>query len=177
MSEKGTSWLLVIAGGVAVGLALVACVGTFLWVAGPVGTAAPEAGFESEAAANGAQIYFSGTSRRGTPITQQMGAGMGSMRGGGRTCASCHGPEGRGGSVPMMMRVIEVPDTRYDTLTSEGHGEHGEEEHEPYTETTIKRAITEGAEPNGEPLEWPMPRWSMGDDDLDDLVEFLKTLD
>ena len=75
----------------------------------------------------------------------------------------------------MMMRVIEVPDIRYETLTSEEHGE--EEEHEPYSEEAIKLAITEGVEPDGEPLEWPMPRWSMSDQDLEDLVEFLKTLD
>lgn len=50
-------------------------------------------------------------------------------------------------------------------------------EHEPYTDETIKRAITEGVEPNGEPLDWLMPRWSMSDEDLDDLIEFLETLD
>lgn len=32
--------------------------------------------------------------------------------------------------------------------------EHGEgEEHPPYTDETIKRAITQGVEPDGEPLE------------------------
>jgi len=75
----------------------------------------------------------------------------------------------------MMMRVFEVPDIRYKTLTA---GEHGEEmRHEPYTDETIKRAITEGVEPDGERLEWPMPRWRMSEEDLDDLLEFLKTLD
>ncbi|MFQ5812484.1 MAG: hypothetical protein ACE5I2_04745 [Anaerolineae bacterium] len=29
----------------------------------------------------------------------------------------------------------------------------------------------------GPELDWPMPRWTMSDDDLDDLLEFLKTLD
>ena len=81
----------------------------------------------------------------------------------------------------MMMRVVQVPDIRYDSLTSEDHhgaeGGEGEEEHAPYDEESIKRAITEGVEPDGEQLDWPMPRWSMSDQDLDDLVEFLKTLD
>jgi len=49
--------------------------------------------------------------------------------------------------------------------------------HESYTDETIKQAITEGVEPDGEPLDWPMPRWSMSDEDLNDLIEFLKTLD
>ena len=77
----------------------------------------------------------------------------------------------------MMMQVIEVPDIRYETLTSEAHGEHSEGEHEPYDEAAIKRAITEGVAPDGEKLDWPMPRWSMSDQDLDDLVAFLRTLD
>ena len=77
------------------------------------------------------------------------------------------------------MRVFEAPDIRYQTLTAEEHGEEGKEEmeHGPYTDEDIKRAITEGVEPDGEPLDWPMPRWSMSDEDLDDLLEFLKTLD
>jgi len=94
------------------------------------------------------------------------------------TCASCHGADGRGGRVRMMMRVFEAPDIRYESLISGEHGEgHGEEEAVPYTDEDIKRAITEGVEPDGESLEWPMPRWTMSDQDLDDLLEFLKTLD
>jgi cytochrome c oxidase subunit 2 len=126
---------------------------------------------------NGEQIYFTATSQRGTPITSDMGMGM--MQGGTLACATCHGADGRGGQVRMMMGVFEAPDIRYRTLTSEEHGEEGEEgmEHEPFTDEAIKRAITEGVEPNGEPLDRPMPRWSMTDEDLDDLVEFLKTLD
>lgn len=41
----------------------------------------------------------------------------------------------------------------------------------------IKRAITEGLNPAGEPLDRTMPRWQMSEEDLDDLLEFLKTLD
>jgi mono/diheme cytochrome c family protein len=171
MDENRPSWVLVVGGGVVVGLLLVACVGVFLWLAGPLGGITGRSRFES----NGAQIYFTGTSRRGTAVTAQMGAGMGRMRGSRLTCASCHGPEGRGGQVQMMMRIIEVSDIRYEVLTSEAHGE--EEAHESYTEETIKRAITEGFDPDDEPMEWPMPRWSMSDEDLDDLFEFLKTLD
>jgi hypothetical protein len=38
-----------------------------------------------------------------------------------------------------------------------------------------KRAITEGVDPAGEPLDLTMPRWQMSERDLDDLLEFLKT--
>lgn len=176
MGENRFSWLLVIGGGVLVGLLLVACVGLALWLVGPQRGGAGRLRFES----NGEQIYFTATSQRGTPITADVEGGMGRMQRSRMTCASCHGSDGRGGEMQMMMRVIEVPDIRYETLTSEEHGDHGEEdeeEHEPYTEETIRRAIIEGVEPDGEPLDWPMPRWTMSDEDLDDLVDYLKTLD
>ncbi len=171
MNKKKTSWWLVVGGGVLVGLLLVACLALALRFTEPTASG----GYSS----NGEQIYFTATSQRGTPVTSDMGMGMGMMRGGMMTCASCHGPDGRGGQVRMMMRAFEAPDIRYKTLTSEEHGEEGEEEmeHEPYTDETIKQAITKGVEPDGEPLDWPMPRWMMSDEDLDDLLEFLKTLD
>ena len=175
MSENKLSWTLVIGVGLIVGLLLVVCAGGALWLAGPLRGVTGGSTFES----NGAQIYFIGTSQRGTPITASREPGMGRMRGSRLTCASCHGPDGRGGEIRMMMRVVEVPDIRYERLTSEEHGDHGEEEegHEPYTDETIKQAITEGVEPGGETLDWPMPRWPMTDADLNDLIDFLRTLD
>jgi len=53
----------------------------------------------------------------------------------------------------------------------------GEEAHPLYTDETIKRAITQGEDPDGEPLDWPMPRWTMSDEDLNDLLEYLKGLE
>jgi len=40
----------------------------------------------------------------------------------------------------------------------------------------IKRAITKGIDPAGEPLDWTMPRWQFGDEDVADLLAYLKTL-
>ncbi|MFB0545474.1 MAG: cytochrome c [Anaerolineae bacterium] len=173
MNEKKMPWLLVVGGGVLVGLLLVACSGLTLWrLVRPwsLDTAVPTA-FRS----NGEQIYFTATSQRRKPIVSD--AGMGMMGAGMMTCANCHGPDGRGRRGWMMMRVFEAPDIRYESLISGEHGEgHGEEEAVPYNDEDIKRAITEGVEPDGERLDWPMPRWSMTDEDLDDLLEFLKTL-
>lgn len=98
---------------------------------------------------NGEQIYFTATSQRGTPITSDTG----------------------------MMSTFVAPDIRYKTLTSEEMEHEGEEAHPPYTDETIKRAITQGVDPAGDSLEWRMPRWRMSDQDLDDSLEFLKTLD
>ena len=105
-------------------------------------------------------------------------------------CATCHGPDGSGGRY-LAMDTVRTPNIQYAVLSGqveleedghddegeEGH-EEGEEEHghEPYTDETLKKAITEGVEPDGEELDPFMPRWSMSDQDLEDLVSFLKTL-
>ncbi len=97
-------------------------------------------------------------------------------------CVNCHGPEGKGGRVTMMMRRLDVPDITWDNLTQEEHHEEepGQEEHEehpPYTEETLKRAIIRGIDPAGEPLDESMPRWRMSEQDLDDLVDFIMMLE
>jgi cytochrome c553 len=147
---------------------------------------------DREFTSNGERIYFTGASAGETPVASEMPAGgsdgpMHSMMGGMMTCADCHGPQGRGGRVQMMMTSFTAPDIRWETLTAADHGhaeeedDHGQEaaemEHPPYTEETVARAITEGVNPAGEPLAWPMPRWRMSDEDLNDLIEYLETLD
>jgi mono/diheme cytochrome c family protein len=122
---------------------------------------------------NGEQIYFTATSQRGTAITSDMQHGM--MRGA-VACVDCHGSEGRGGRVRVMMRVVTVPDIRYETLTQEMGHKEDDDGHPPYTDETIRRAITQGIDPAGNPLEWPMPAWNMAEDDLDDLLAFLRIL-
>ncbi|UCG54289.1 MAG: cytochrome c [Dehalococcoidia bacterium] len=94
-------------------------------------------------------------------------------------CVNCHGADGKGGRVNMMMWSFETPDITWANLTSEEHHDEGnnEKEHPPYTEATVKQAITEGINPAGKPLDAEMPRWKMSEEDLTDLIEFLKTLD
>ncbi len=126
---------------------------------------------------NGERIYFTATSSSGQSITYSGSIRM--MRS--ITCANCHGPDGRGGRVNMMMSSFNVPDITWDNLTrEEEHGDNSNkdehEEHPPYTEETLKSAITRGINPAGEPLDDEMPRWRMSGRDLDDLAEFIKTL-
>jgi cytochrome c oxidase subunit II len=126
-------------------------------------------------ASNGERIFFTGNSETGPSITSQM-QGMHRMSSGSMACADCHGPDGRGGTVRMMMSSFEAPDIRYHTLTGAEHDDD-HAAHPPYTDEDIKRAITEGVDPSGEPLEWLMPRWEMTEEQLNDLIDFLKTLE
>ncbi len=127
---------------------------------------------DSQFSSPGEQIYFTSLGKDGR-ISFRGGPTWLRMRGG--SCASCHGTDGRGG-LPIMMSDEEAPDITYDALVEEEHGDHEEEEHPPFNERLIKRAITEGLEPDGKPLDLVMPRWDMIDEDLDDLIDFLKTL-
>lgn len=129
--------------------------------------------------ANGERIYFTATNRRGEPISYTGGPTFGGMMMGSYlTCAACHGPEARGGVHMMHMQVMDAPDIRYTTLSAEV-GEHamGEgEEHGEYDLEDFRLAVVEGKHPDGEPLSRNMPRWQMSDEDLSDLLAFLKAI-
>ena len=123
----------------------------------------PLGGFTS----NGQRIFFTATDSSGRPILYRGGM---MMR---MACANCHGPDGQGLRTPMFVS----PNITYQNLTSpEGMLEPDGGRGHTYTDETIKRAITQGVDPAGEPLQWPMPRWRMSERDLDDLIAFLKTL-
>jgi hypothetical protein len=131
--------------------------------AGPSGTAWGAGAFGS----NGERIYFTATSERGTAITYTSGPGSNNwMMGNGQlACASCHGPNGSGGTHNMgMMRVMTAKDIRWSALQSEFDAEK------------FRSAVTKGQDPDGTQLNTDMPRWNIGDDDLADLIAYLKTL-
>jgi len=128
-------------------------------------------------ASNGERIYYTGTSAKTGPVPRTGGpmwvyhAGVG--------CVACHGVEGRGG-VPVMMGTAVPEDIRYTTLTAAEHREGGEKkeemDHPPFTDATIKQAVTQGVDPANKPLDWTMPRWQLTDGDWADLLAYLKTL-
>ncbi len=123
----------------------------------------------------GERIYYTGIGVNGYPIPFYGGPMWLRMHGGG--CVSCHGVHGRGG-VPVMMGTAIPTDIRYKALTGrEKHVHEGKEEEHHYTDELIERAITQGLEPDGEPLDWTMPRWRMTEADLNAVIEYLKTLD
>ena len=120
----------------------------------------------------GERIYYSGVGAEGDEIPRTGGFGM--MAGGG--CVNCHGQDGRGGAFGGMMGGrLNVPDIRYSTL-SEPHEEDGEQE-EGWTDEDIARAVRDGEEPDGEELSTYMPRWDMSDEDMAELIGYLKELD
>ena len=127
---------------------------------------------------NGERIYFSGTSASGLPISASGGGGSMSgmhrqMHGGG--CASCHGAD-REGQRLWPQFWIKAPALSVDALFGDDahdEGGDGHGDHASYDAESLRRAITRGLDPAGEPLDQAMPRWSMSPSDLDDLISFL----
>ena len=163
------------------GLVLSAC-GAILYEGSQNNRQALEPNPSSGSAGNGERIYFTATNSDGEWIEYSEGPDFGDMMMGSYlTCASCHGPEARGGYHVMHMTPMDAPDIRYNTLINE-EDEHGEtvdeheDEHSEYDVEDFRKAVIEGNHPSGEPLSRLMPRWEMSESDLKDLFEFLKTI-
>jgi len=123
----------------------------------------------------GQLIYFTGADASG-PIPRTVGGsgftGFGMM--GDMACVDCHGQDGRGGRVGMMFGSIDIPDIRYSILTS-ARSQDGTTV-PAWTDSDIARAIHDGVEPSGQPLNAPMPRWEMTDAEVNDVISYLKEL-
>ncbi len=124
---------------------------------------------------NGERIYFSGTSSSGLPITSNGGGMHMQMHAGG--CVTCHGADRLGGRLMPRFWVTAPPLTAAALFKADdehsGEDRHGD--HDAYDEATLRRAITEGIDPEGERLDPAMPRWSMDDRDATDLIGFLRS--
>jgi cytochrome c oxidase subunit II len=125
---------------------------------------------------NGQRVYYTGADVAG-PIPRTIAGGgvMGFGMMGAAACVDCHGEDGRGGRVGMMFGVLDIPDIRYADLSS-ARSEDGTTV-AAWTDADIARAIREGVEPNGESLKAPMPRWDMTDEQLAEMIAYLKELD
>ena len=125
---------------------------------------------------NGEQIYFTATDQNGQYISYTGGPGFGGMMMSSTyTCASCHGNDGHGGTHYMHMQVMDAPAINYDALIDmkkEDSGGHPTE----YSLDDLRGTVVEGHDTAGDTLDQNMPRWQMGDEDLADLLTFLKTL-
>lgn len=175
-ADRPTSGPWAVAAGLGIALAalVTACVND-----GPRGTAWGDGSFDS----NGERIYFTATSDGGEDIDYDGGPGTSAMMMGGQlSCASCHGTDARGGRHRMHMDVMDAPNIRWVALSSDGghdeadgedaddHGDHDE----VYSIDTFRSAVVEGVHPDGQRLSNDMPRWSLSENDLKDLADYLQ---
>jgi mono/diheme cytochrome c family protein len=110
--------------------------------------------------------------RTGTSGGMMGGSGMGGgMMAAG--CASCHGLDGRG----RVTQTFTAPDITYANLTDPAGMLQPDGSRGPtYTDATLRKAVTQGIDPEGSKLAQPMPQWQLTDQEWTALLAYLKTL-
>jgi cytochrome c oxidase subunit II len=118
-------------------------------------------------ASPGERVFLSGVGSDGQAIPRTASrVAQSSLMMGRGGCASCHGADGRGGTLRTMSgTAIQAPDVTYDALVKSG-----------FTDATIRRAILDGLDESGQPLDAAMPRWQMSPVDLGATIAYLKAL-
>jgi ABC-type branched-subunit amino acid transport system substrate-binding protein len=132
----------------------------------------PAAAASRESAARGKAIYTTGVSPRGRELMAELVGGV-ETRAELHPCARCHGFDGRGG----VEGGLAMSKISWSHLTAP----HGVPTYlggtrPPYTEATVRRAIREGRDSGGAPLDALMPRYTIDDADLADLMAYMRVL-
>jgi mono/diheme cytochrome c family protein len=81
-------------------------------------------------------------------------------------CQSCHGGNAQGG---IAVGSATSADIRWVTLSHQSP---------PYTSALLRRAILQGLDQTGQPLDKAMPRWNgrLSADQVDQVIAYLKSL-
>ena len=128
----------------------------------------------SEAQQRGKQIYFEGTSPRGTEITAVVGDEAARLPGSTMPCSSCHGSDGlgrpEGGVTPLDIRWSELVKTY-------GHVHHDGRRHPAFDDDSFIRSMIAGIDPAENPMDRSMPMYQMSAEDMADLVAYMKVLE
>ncbi len=140
----------------------------------------PAAAFLLEGAAEltpeelrGRQIYQEGTSPSGGEIVAVLGEDQIEIPASSVPCSSCHGRDGRG----RPEGGVSPSDLRWESLTRPYGVTHPSgRTHPAYDERLLKRAVSLGLDPAGQPLHVAMPRFRMSLGDMADLVAYVKRL-
>lgn len=118
-------------------------------------------------------IYFQGKSPSEKPITAYFGKDLLEMPGESATCGSCHGYDGLG---RPESGVIPTNITWDYLFKSYGHIHPDGVEHGPFTLENLKSYMRDGVYPGGKKGDPSMPVYDISDQDLDDLLAFMKRL-
>jgi len=145
------------------------------------GKDAVKAGGEAAPGA-GEAIYRRGVLGSGAPLTALREAG-GRMSGAAAACINCHrrsgfgAKEGRISIPPVTGRYLFRPRASISVDADIPYVASMRGEREPYTDATLARAIREGLDSEGKPLNYLMPNFDLGDADMVALIAYLKSLD
>ena len=128
----------------------------------------------SDAQRRGKQVYFEGTSPSGGEITAIVGDEAALLPGSAMPCSSCHGSDGlgrpEGGVTPLDIRWSELVKTY-------GHVHHDGRRHPAFDDAGVARSIIAGVDQANNVLDRSMPVYQMSQQDIDDLVAYMKVLE
>jgi hypothetical protein len=129
----------------------------------------------------GERLYRQGVLPSGQPLRGEREGGAG-VEGTSAACATCHRRSGLGSwegqavIPPIIGRYLFRPGARNvedpDLPHVQGYVPH----RDPYTDATLARAIREGRDQEGRPLNYLMPRYRLDDATMASLIAYLKGL-
>ena len=120
----------------------------------------------------GKAFYLRGESASGKEITAMMGEV--DVPATTLTCAGCHGSRGEG----RTEGGVTAGNMSWAYLTKPyGHADEGGRKHSAFTETSFVRSLTAGLDPAGNKLAVAMPTYRMPQEDMANLIAYLKRIE
>jgi mono/diheme cytochrome c family protein len=130
----------------------------------------------------GEAIYRNGVLSSGAPLAATRADGT-RIEGADTACIACHqrsgfgSKEGRIAIPPITGRYLFHARAASREDLDLPYVEGMRTDREPYTDATLARAIREGLDSQGKPLNYLMPRFTLNDTDMAALIGYLKRLD
>jgi len=121
---------------------------------------------------HGREIYRRGTVSGSSVGTAAIGTDAVLLPSSSFACATCHGTHGEGGHESG----VDTPPLNWKRLISPSVSSVTGRRRDAYTPETLRRAITVGVDPSGAHLYPGMPRYTMPDKDLTELLAYLERL-
>ena len=120
----------------------------------------------------GKAFYLRGESATGQEVTAMMGEI--DVPASTLTCAGCHGVRGEG----KTEGGVTAANMTWSSLTKPyGHTDEGGRKHPAFTEASFTRMLTAGLDPAGNKLAVAMPTYRMSQEDMSNLIAYLKRIE
>ena len=120
----------------------------------------------------GKAFYLRGESASGEELTAMMGEI--DVPASTLTCAGCHGNRGEG----ITEGGVTAGNMTWAFLTKPyGHTDDGGRKHPPFTESSFARLMTAGIDPAGNKVAVAMPTYRMPQEDMANLIAYLKVIE
>jgi ABC-type branched-subunit amino acid transport system substrate-binding protein len=128
----------------------------------------------SEAEERGKYVYETGKSRSRRIITADLQRGEPPVPAEILPCKNCHGADGRGAEDYTDVAPLNI---NWYAMVQSGPHAHSKRSHAAFDEASVARSIVDGLDPDGNALDPAMPRYNISDDDMADLIAYLKVMD